>query len=224
MEERELIRVIVADDHHLVREGIRALLERADDLQVVGEADDGQKAINLVERLFPDVLVIDIGMPQVNGIEATKQLRAKAIQVSVVILSMHSDPMLVRRALRSGANCYVLKQSVSNELLLAIRAAFEGRMFLSPAISTDLLKDYLNIYSKTEKETPLDLLSEREQEVLKLIAEGKTNNQIANILKLSVKTVEKHRTNLMNKLGMHDIASLTRLAIKYKLIMPDEDS
>jgi DNA-binding NarL/FixJ family response regulator len=216
-----MIRVVVADDHHLVRQGIRALLERAGDIQVVGEAADGQEAVELVARLTPDVLVMDIAMPRLNGTEATARVRTLDVGTQVVILSMHSDPTLMRETLRNGAQGYLLKISVTEELLLAVRAASRGEIYLSPAISHFVVGDFLMRQSDTEK-TGFTALTPREREVLQLIAEGHTNSSLAQQLQISVKTVEKHRANLTAKLDVNDIAGLTRIAIQHGLIFIDE--
>jgi DNA-binding NarL/FixJ family response regulator len=215
-----VIRVIVADDHHLVRQGIRALLERADDIEVVGEAADGQEAIELVQCLNPDVLVIDIAMPRLDGTQATERVRALGVATQVVILSMHSDETLVRQTLRSGARGYLLKRSVTEELLLAVHAAVRGEIYLSPAISASFLDEFMAHQVDSEEPRPFDLLTPREREVLQLIAEGYTNTAIAQMMNVSVKTVEKHRANLMSKLNVHDVAGLIRTAIKRGLIFP----
>ena len=214
-----MIRVIVADDHHLVRQGIRALLERAEDIEVVGEAADGQEDIELVQRLAPDVLVMDIAMPRLDGVQATERVRALGTATQVVILSMHSDETLVRQTLRRGARGYLLKRSVTEELLLAVRAAHRGEIYLSPAISASLLDEFLTRQADPEEPGLFDRLTPREREVLQLIAEGHTNTAIAQMMNVSVKTVEKHRASLMSKLNVHDVARLIRTAIKHGLVL-----
>ncbi len=216
-----MIRVAVADDHHLVRAGIRALLEKAGDIEVVGEAVDGLEALEMLEAVVPDVLVMDIAMPRLNGIEAVERIQELGLETKVVILSMYSNELLVRQALQRGARGYLLKESVTNELLLAIRAASGGGTYLSPAISEALLPEAL--MSAAEEESPdFDPLTPREREVLLLIGAGNTNQAIARQLGISVKTVERHRANLMGKLGVNNLAELIRLAIKRGLIQLDE--
>ncbi len=217
-----MVRVLLAEDHHIVRHGLRALLETIDDVQVVGEAEDGQAALQLVEDLAPDVLVMDIGMPRLNGIHVTTLVRSRHPATRVVILSMYSDETLVRQALRSGASGYVLKRSATEELLLAIRAASRGETYLSPAISQSIVGPFLAQPPTDDEAHRFDQLTAREHQVLQLIAEGKTNSEIAQILQLSVKTIEKHRANLMTTLQVHDVATLVRTALKYGLILPDD--
>jgi DNA-binding NarL/FixJ family response regulator len=217
-----VIRVIVVDDHHLVRQGIRALLDKADGIEVVGEAADGQEAVELVERLIPDVLVMDLAMPRLSGTQAVGRVRALGVGTQVVILSMYSDETLVRQALRNGARGYLLKRSVTEELLLAIRAASRGEIYLSPAVSRSVVADFLTLQTGAEASSPFERLTSREREVLQLIAEGNTNSAIAQVLTVSVKTIEKHRANLMSKLDVHDLAGLICVAIKHGLIFLDE--
>ena len=216
-----MIRVVIADDHHLVRQGLRALLEEAGDLEVVGEAADGQEALELVQRLLPDVLVLDIAMPTLNGIDAVGQLRGLGVKTQALILSMYADDTLVRQALRHGAKGYLLKRGVSEELLLAVRAVSRGDTFLSPEIAGPLLTPLVEAAPGLAELGPLDRLTSRERQVLQLIAEGHTNRAIATHLQLNEKTVEKHRSNLMAKLRVHDTAALVRFAIKHNLVSLD---
>lgn len=212
------MKLILADDHHLIRQGLRSLLEKSDDINIIAEAENGQEAVTLTERLKPDVLVMDIAMPRLNGIQAAEQIRGLGLKTQVVILSMHFDETLVRQALRSGVRGYLLKNSVVEELLLAIRAAGRGEIYLSPAISEIVVSDLMTGQSAS----PFEQLSAREREVLKLIAEGATNKTIAEAMNISIKTVEKHRTNLMSKLNVHDLVGLVRIAIKHGLIFVNE--
>jgi len=217
-----MISVILADDHHLVRQGIRALLEKAADISIVGEAEDGQEAVELVEQLKPDVLIIDIAMPRMNGIQATQHVHALGLATQAVILSMHSRPTLVRQALRNGARGYLLKNSVTEELLLAVRAASQRETYLSPEISGIIVDDFLTHQIAAEESGQFDQLTPREREVMQLIAEGHTNSGIARLLSISIKTVERHRANLMVKLDVYDVAGLIRVAIEHGLIFVDE--
>jgi DNA-binding NarL/FixJ family response regulator len=216
-----MIRVVIADDHHLVRQGIRALLEKAGDIEVVAEAADGQEAIALVERLLPDVLVIDIAMPHLNGVEAVGRLRGLKVKTGALILSMYADDTLVRQALRNGAKGYLLKRAVSEELLLAVRAVSRGDTFLSPEVAGPVVSALVDASTRVADLGPLDQLTSREREVLQLIAEGHTNRVIGSHLDLSEKTVEKHRAHLMAKLAAHDTAALVRFAIKHGLVSLD---
>lgn len=215
-----MIRVVLADDHHVVRQGLRVLLEKAGDLEVVGEAADGQAAVEMVERLGPDVLVMDIAMPRLDGLQALARLRAAGVLTPVVILSMYSEAPMIKQALRLGARGYLLKRSMGDELLLAIRAAHQGELFLSPAISAAIVENFLD--QGDSADNFFDLLSAREREVLQLIVEGYTTNAIAELLHVSVKTIEKQRASLMSKLGVHDLASLIRTALKHNLVSLDE--
>ncbi len=216
-----MIRVVLADDHHLVRRGICALLEKAADIEVIGEAEDGQEALDLVESLVPDVLVVDISMPRLNGIQTVERVQAQGVATRVVILSMHSDETLVRQAVRAGASGYLLKRSVAEELPLAVRAAWRGEIYLSPAVGATVA-DLLSSPSQTSETSVLERLSAREREVLQLVAEGHTNKEVAQLLHVSAKTVEKHRASLMSKLGVNNLAGLVRMAIKHGVIFLDE--
>ena len=216
-----MIRVIVADDHDLVRQGIIALLERADDIEVVGEARDGLEAANMADRLNPDVAVLDISMPNMTGIQATERIRRRHADTNVVILSMYDDETLIKQSLDYGASAYVMKGSVVEELLLAVRVAGVGGTYFSPAISRSTLGELLHRSPPSSDLTGYGSLTTREREILKLVAEGVINRKVAEKLVISVKTVEKDRANLMSKLGIHDLAGLVRVAIKEHLIFLD---
>ena len=217
-----MIRVIIADDHHLVRKGIRALLDEIDDIEVVGEAATGQEAVELVRQVEPHVVVMDLSMPRMDGTQASEQILSMNIPVEVVILSMHSDTIIAQQLLREGVKGYLLKNSIADELPLAIRSASAGKVYLSPAISDSVLNTLMMPQQGEIPESPAELLTPREREVLQLIAEGHTNNAIADILTISVKTVEKHRASLMSKLNVHDLPTLMRTSIKHGLIFLDE--
>lgn len=212
-----MIRVVIAEDHLMVRAGIRALLERVKDMKIVGEAANGQEAVSLAEEAKPNVLLMDIMMPRLNGIQAAERIRAYKLPVQVLLLSMYADASLVRQALQSGAIGYVLKSSASDELLQAVRAAARSEMFLSPQISSILVENSPNIQFGGADQ-PIDTLSPREKEILQLIAEEHTSAEIAQILVISEKTVEKHRASLMEKLKIHNLAGLVRFAVKEGLV------
>ena len=217
-----MIRIVLADDHHLVRQGIRALLEKARDMEVIGETQDGMEAVEMIQELKPDVLVMDIGMPRMNGIQATEKIKSLDLPTRIVILSMHSSELLVRKALLAGAKGYLLKRSVTEELLLAVRAVNMGQIYLSPHISAFVTEGFLSQGSHQQEGSPIERLTAREREVLQLIAEGYTNQSIAQMLHIAVSTVERHRANLMSKLDVHDVSGLTRLAIKHGVIFLDQ--
>jgi|YNPNPStandDraft_1061719.scaffolds.fasta_scaffold13499_1 DNA-binding NarL/FixJ family response regulator len=217
-----MIRVVIADAHHIMRQGLRALLERTDDIQIIGEAEDGQQACELVEQLAPEVIVMDLAMPRLNGLEVVARLRARGVTTPVVILSEHSDSVSVRQALQSGVYGYLLKRSVAEELPLAIRAASRKEIYLTPSVTAPLLQGLIGDQSAQQVKTGFDALTSREREVLQLVAEGKTNRAIAHALHLSDKMVEQHRASLTAKLNVRDTAGLVRLAVQHGLVSLDE--
>lgn len=212
------IGILIADDHTLLRSGIRALLEDEPDMVIVGEANDGREAVRLAAQLKPNVILMDIAMPLLNGLEATRQIKREHPEINVLVLTMYDHEEYFRQMLEVGASGYIIKKAAASELVAAIRAAHNGEAVLSPAITRLLLEDYLNRDSLTKEEEDPNALSSRESEVLQLIAEGKTSREIAEILHLSVKTVQSHRTNLMQKLGLHDRGDLIKYAIQKKII------
>ncbi|RME49820.1 MAG: DNA-binding response regulator [Caldilineae bacterium] len=216
------IRVLIADDHTLVRAGIVSLLEEYDDIEVVGEAGGGWEAVEKATRLLPDVVLMDIAMSDLGGLEATQEIKARTPQVQVVALTMQDREEYFFAMLKAGALGYVLKECEPEELIAAIRAAHHGEAFLSPAVASALLREYL---APTGQPPPsrYDNLTLREKEVLHLVAEGKTTRQIAAILHLSAKTVEKHRASLMHKLNLHNLPDLIKYAIRKGLISLDDD-
>jgi two-component system, NarL family, response regulator NreC len=211
-------RVLLADDHVLIRAGLRMVVDAQPDLTVVGEAGDGREAVAMAESLRPDVVVMDIGMPTLNGIEAANQVREKLPETQIVMLSMHSDEGYVLRALKAGAKAYLLKDSAETDLARAIRAAAEGKSFFSPAVGRVLLEDYVRKLQRTGGEDSYDLLSPREREILQLVAEGKSSKDIANLLNLSVYTVETHRARVMQKLNLRGIPELILYAVRKGII------
>ena len=212
------IQIFLADDHGIVRCGLRALLETEPDLLVVGEATSGRAAISEVLRLRPDVAVIDIAMPELNGIEATRQIHEAAPAVHVIILSMYATREHIYQALKAGARGYVLKEAVGSELIEAIHAVYKGQRHLSPKIAEEIIEEFIVQHETGDVASPLEQLSPREQVILQLVAEGKTSNEIAKILFLAPKTVEAYRSRLMQKLGLHDLPSLIRFALQHNLI------
>ncbi|MGA2982587.1 MAG: response regulator transcription factor [Terriglobia bacterium] len=213
-----LIRVLLADDHKLIRAGLRLVVDQQPDLSVVGEADDGRQAVDLAKTLKPDVVVMDIGMPNLNGIEAARQIREIRPDAAVVMLSMHSDEGYVLRALGAGARAYLLKDSATTDLVQAIHAVVEGKSFFSPAVSKVLLQDYMRKLQRSGAEDSYDLLSPREREVLQLVAEGKSNKEVASLLNLSVYTVETHRAKIMQKLDLKGVPELILYAVRKGII------
>jgi DNA-binding NarL/FixJ family response regulator len=208
-----VIRILLADDHALVRQGFRMILDAQTDMEVLGEAGNGREAVELGEKLQPDVAIMDVTMPELNGIEATRRLATCSPRTRVLALSMHKDSAYVREILRAGARGYLLKDSVDADLLAAVRAVAKGEGYLSPGVSDAVLTDY-----RRHVTDPLDLLTSREREVLQLIAEGRTNKEIATLLNLSIYTVEAHRGRVMEKLNLHSTGELVRFALRSGLI------
>ncbi len=212
------IRVLLADDHTLIRAGLRRVVESQPEFTVAGEAEDGRQAVAMAESLRPDVAVMDIGMPNLNGIEAARQIRAAQPDTQIVMLSMHSDEGYVLRALKAGAKAYLLKDSAEADLARAIRAVADGKSFFSPAVGKVLLEDYMRKLQRTGKEDSYELLTPREREILQLVAEGKSSKDIANLLDLSVYTVETHRARVMQKLNLRGIPELILYAVRKGII------
>ncbi len=212
------IRILLADDHAILRRGLRALLEREPDMEVLGEAADGRETIKAVGELQPDVVVLDITMPNLNGIEAARQIQAKGGKTAIIILSMHSDEGYVLRALRAGARGYLLKDAVEGELIQAIRAVAGGKAYFSPEVSKLLVEDYIQGMQLRGIEDRYELLTAREREVLQVLAEGKSTKDIARLLDLSVYTVDTHKANLMQKLSLHSMAELILFAVRRGII------
>ena len=210
-----MIRVLLADDHILVREGLRALLAREADIQVVAEAGDGRETLRLARESRPDVATLDLSMPLLNGLEAGRQIAAWERGPRVILLTVHAEDRYVLEALRAGVCGYVLKKQAAADLVRAIREVSEGRVYLSPGISAAIVEAI-----RSPKSIPEEPLTPREREVLQLVAEGKTTKEIASLLNVSIKTADAHRTRLMQKLDIHDIASLTRYAIRHGVIQP----
>ncbi len=209
------LRIVLVDDHALVRAGMRALLASFPDFEVVGETDDGAAAVELAGRLHPNVVLMDIAMHGLNGLDATARIRNQYPEVRVIILSMHANEEYVFQALRAGASGYLLKDSATSELEFAVRAVSRGETYLSPPISKAVVDGYVQ---RMISDQPLDLLTPRQREILQLIAEGKTTKEIAQLLTLSAKTVEMHRAQLMERLDIHDVAGLVRYALRTGVI------
>jgi DNA-binding NarL/FixJ family response regulator len=207
------IRILLADDHAVVRHGFKMILSAQSDMEIVGEAGNGREAVDLAAELRPDVVVMDVAMPELNGIEATRRLTAANPHSRVLALSMHKDSVYVREILRAGARGYLLKDSGPADLVAAVRAIASGEGYLSPAVSDAVLDDY-----RKHVTDPIDLLSSREREVLQMLAEGKTNKEIAVVLNLSVYTVDAHRGRIMEKLNLHSINELVRFAVRNGLV------
>ncbi len=212
------IRILLADDHNIIRDGIRLLLERHAGFSVVAEAADGRATLQLAEEHSPDVVIMDIAMPNLNGIEATRRIVEKNPRIGVVILSMHYDESYVIRALKAGARGYLLKDAVKAELVAAIHAVAQGRSYFSPRIRSVLQEDYMQVLDRKGIDDTYELLTGREREVLQMVAEGKTNKEIANTLNLSLYTVDTHRTHILQKLNLHSVPEVILYAVRKGII------
>ena len=212
------VRILLADDHVIMRNGLRLVLERQGDFAVIGEASDGREVIVMAERLTPHVVIMDIAMPLLNGIEAAKRISGNHPEIAVLILSMHSDEAYILRALKAGARGYLLKDSAEIDLIQAVRAVTSGKAFFSPAVSKVLADDYLRQARQRSLEDPYDLLTSRERELVQLVAELKPTREIASLLGLSSHTVDTHRGNLMQKLNLHSIPELILYAVRRGII------
>ena len=212
------VRILLADDHNILRDGMRLLLERQPGFEIVGEASDGREIVDLAREQRPDVIVMDIAMPNMNGIEATRRIVEKHPETGVVILSMHYDESYVLRSLKAGAKAYLLKDALKAELISAIRAVSEGRSFFSPKISRVLQEDYIEALGRKDADDSYELLTGREREILQLVAEGKTNKEIAVLLNVSMYTVDTHRTHILQKLNLHSVPELILYAVRKGII------
>jgi len=215
------LKILLADDHKIVRDGLKSLIRKEVSMEVVGEADNGRKAVQLARDLEPEIIIMDISMPDLNGVEATRQILADSPDIKIIALSMHSDKRYVKGVLSAGASGYLLKDSAFEELVEAIRTVDTGRFYLSAGIAGVVVKDYVGSQANKDALTS-DILSAREREVLQLLAEGKSTKEIASDLHVSGKTIETHRRNIMQKLNIHTIAGLTRYAIREGLTSLDK--
>jgi DNA-binding NarL/FixJ family response regulator len=212
------LRILLADDHIVMRAGLRALLERQPNLEVVGESDNGRETVVLADSLRPDVVVMDVGMPILNGIDATKTIVSECATIAVIILSMHADESYVMRALKAGARGYLLKDSAAADLIGAIQAVSQGKSFFSPKVSRILAEDYVRVLKQEGAVDTYDLLTSREREILQLLAEGKSNKEVATALNISPYTVETHRSHILQKLNLHNSAELVLYAVRKGII------
>jgi len=213
-----LIKIFLADDHTIVRQGLAKLLEAESDLEVIGEAEDGREAVNKVQKLKPDIVIMDIAMPLLNGIEATRQIKKMLPQTKVIILSMHSHDRYISELISLGASGYLLKDSTGGEIIKAISAAVKGDVYLSPTISRRVIDDYLTLKKTSSREDLYTKLSNREREVFQMIAEGRSTKEVSDILCVSPSTVKTHRANIMEKLKIENISQLIQFAIRLGIV------
>jgi DNA-binding NarL/FixJ family response regulator len=217
-EVKEKKRVVIAEDYRILREGLRALLSSYPEIEIVGEAEDGQAAIRCVEKLKPDLALMDLSMPKMSGMDAIKEIRKRSSTTKILVLTVHKAEEYILEAFRVGASGSVLKDASQAELGMAVRSVLDGKQYVSPGISDKLIEGYLEGRKRAKPSTSWDMLTRREREIIKLIAEGHKNKEIAEYLCISVKTVEKHRANLMKKLSIHNIQALTTLALEKGLV------
>jgi len=217
----DTLKILLVDDHTIVRQGLKALLEAHSGFVIVGEAENGREAVKKAQELSPDIVIMDIAMPVLNGLEATRQIKRALPDTKVLALTMYNDEEYVFQILKSGASGYLIKETAANELITGILSIKSGNPFFSPSISRKIMESYLNEDEDKKGKGESDKLTNREKEVLQLIAEGYTNNEIANLMNISVKTVETHRAHVMSKLDIHDVAGLIKYAIKKGLVVLD---
>jgi two-component system response regulator NreC len=212
------VRIVIAEDHTILREGLRALISSNPNFEVVGEAEDGKEAIRCVEKLKPDLILSDLSMPRMNGMEAIREIKKRSPATKVIVLTVHRTEEYILATLKAGAEGYILKDSTHSELMLALKNVLNGKHYISPGISEKVIEGYLDGRKTLKTQTPWETLTQREREILKLIAEGYRNKEIADYLCISVKTVEKHRANLMDKLDLHSVSALTTYAMEKGLV------
>ena len=217
----EKIKVFVADDHTILRQGIKALLDNQGGIEVIGEAKDGREAIKIIEEVLPDVILMDIAMPGLNGLEATRRIKKKFPKMKVLVLTMYTNEEYIFQILNAGANGYLVKETAFQDLISAIRAVYRGEAFMSPSISKKVINNYIK-RARGDKKKVHDILTTREREILQLIAEGNSNKRIAEALFISPKTAETHRTHIMDKLNIHDRAGLIKYAIRKGIVDIDK--
>ena len=213
-----LIEIVIADDHTIVRQGLRKLLEEEDDLKITGEAMNGREAVQKVQELKPDIIIMDIAMPVLNGIEAARQIKQSFLKTKIIILSMHDHTRYIRELLSIGVSGYLLKNAVSDDIIQAIKAAVKGEIYLSPSISNRVIEDYVGMNQKTSQDELYNTLTNREREVFQMMVEGYTTKKISEILCLSPSTIKSHRSNIMEKLKMENISKLIQYAIHLGII------
>jgi DNA-binding NarL/FixJ family response regulator len=211
------IKIIIADDHTIIRDGLKLILESHSDLKVIAEAENGLQVISKANELQPDVILMDIAMPNMNGVEATRRIIEENPSIRIIILSMHSTVEDIFRSLQAGAKGYLVKESAGTEVVDAVRAVFNGRRYLSRKVDDILIDSYIHEHQLSEADSPLERLSSREREVLQLVAEGKSSSEISDLLYLSVKTIETYRSRTMQKLGIKDLTGLVKFAIQQRL-------